>query len=151
MIVKANVKYKDGTRGYEYFLVRFDHSPIKETKKKHRRIGICSIYYLTDDDSFEGGSPFSSTVCGDKFKYYLTYSKVQCHEKDNYVKAFTRIVTLQNAFKNIIALQRNNYIDWNFLLDNISFKDFMNTLKETHSHGMETAFKLLQDPNYITK
>ena len=34
MIVKANVVYKDGKRGNEWFLVRFDHTPVKEVTKK---------------------------------------------------------------------------------------------------------------------
>ena len=53
MIVKANVVYKDGKRGNEWFLVRFDHTPVKEVTKKKRRTGLCSIFYLTDDESYK--------------------------------------------------------------------------------------------------
>ena len=82
MIVKANVVYKDGKRGNEWFLVRFDHTPVKQVTKKHRRTGLCSIFYLTDDESYKGGEDFASRICGEKKKFFVTDAKIECSEKD---------------------------------------------------------------------
>lgn len=151
MIVKANVKYKNGTRGDEWFLVRFDHTPISQVTKKHRRTGMCSIYYLTNKE-YADGEMFASRICGEKFKYFIASSRLQCSEHDNYVKAFARNMTLKKALKEIIAMQESGEIDWDFKFDNDTFKSFITTLNTQHPHGMETAKKLLQNSNYrVTK
>lgn len=148
MIVKANVKYNDGHRGDEWFLVRFDHSPVKNAKKRHRRIGLCTIFYLTDKPDYIGGESFASRICGEKKKFFVTSSKIVCSEKDNYVKAFARNVTLKKALTSIIEMQSNGELTWDFSFDNDTFKTFITTLNTSHPHGLETAMKLLKDSNY---
>ena len=102
MIVKANVVDKEtGLRSDAYFLVRFDHTPIKDVKKRHRRTGLCSIYYLSDAKSLEDavgkkvdGQFFASRICGEKYKYFLCDQSISCNENDNYCKAYARLVTM---------------------------------------------------------
>jgi len=151
MIVKANVVYKDGKRGSEWFLVRFDHTPVKEVTKKKRRTGLCSIFYLTDDESYKGGEDFASRICGEKQKFFVTNAKIECSAKDNYVKAFARNVTMKKAIQNIMKMQTENRLDWDFSFDNETFKSFITTLNKQHPHGNETAMKLIQNSSYRAK
>ena len=151
MIVKANVATKEGGRTFEWFLVRFDHTPVdQEKQKKHipqERCGVCSIYFLTDDTSYTGGEPFASRICGEKKKFFITKAKIKCRPQDNYVKAYSRNVTMKQAITNIMAMQEND-LDWDFKFDNETFKSFITTLNRQHPHGNETAQKLLQNSNY---
>jgi hypothetical protein len=148
MIVKANVAYPNGTRGYEWFLVRFDHTPVKDVTKRHRRTGLCSIYYLANPGEYEDGSAFASRICGEKEKFFVADAKVVCSEKDNYVKAYARNVTMKKAIQKIMTMQTCHQLDWDFTIDNETFKSFMTTLNKQHPHGMETAKKLLRDASY---
>ena len=86
MIVKANVVDKEtGMRTDAYFLVRFDHTPIKGVKKHHRRTGLCSIYYLSNEKSLKDavgknidGQFFASRICGEKYKYFICDQSISC-------------------------------------------------------------------------
>lgn len=147
MIVKANVLTKDGKRGTEWFLVRFDHTPVKDVTKRHRRTGLCSIFYLTEDD-YDGGENFASRICGEKNKYFVTDAKVVCSEKDNYVKAYARNVTMKKAIQQIMSMQANGELTWDFSFDNETFKSFITTLNKQHPHGNAAAMKLLQNSDY---
>ena len=155
MIVKANVAYKDGKRGNEWFLVRFDHSQVDQEKQKkgirQRRTGVCTIYYLTNDETFSGGEDFASRICGEKRKFYVTQAKIVCNENDNYVKAYSRNVTMKKAINQIMKLQSSGELLWDFTFDNETFKSFLTTLNKQHPHGKEAALKLLQDSNYRVK
>ena len=148
MIVKANVEYNDGKRGDEWFLVRFDHTPADKVSKHHRRTGLCTIFYLTDKVDYENGEDFASRICGEKKKYFVTNAKLVCSEKDNYVKAYARNVTMKKAIKNIMDMQSNGDLTWDFKFDNETFKSFITTLNKQHPHGNATAMKLLQDSSY---
>lgn len=148
MIVKANVKYNNGERGEEWFLVRFDHTPVKQVSKRHRRTGLCTIYYLTDSNDYVDAEKFASRICGEKNKIFVTDARLVCSEHDNYVKAYARNVTLKNALKNILDMQAHQELDWEFSFDNETFKSFMTTLNKQHPHGIETAMKLLKNSDY---
>ena len=147
MIVKAKVLKKDGGRGTEWFLVRFDHTPIKEVTKRHRRTGLCTIFYLTEDD-YEGGEKFASRICGEKQKYLVTDAKLVCSNNDNYVKAYARNVTMKKAIQQIMMMQANGELTWDFRFDNETFKSFITTLNKQHPHGNAAAMKLLQNSSY---
>jgi hypothetical protein len=134
--------------GNEWFLVKFDHTPYQNVTKRHRRTGICSIFYLTDSNDYEDAVKFASKICGEKNKIYVTESKLICSEHDNYVKAYARNVTLKKALQNIMQLQSHNCLDWNFEFDNDTFKSFMTALAIQHPHGTDAAMKLLKDSDY---
>lgn len=158
MIVKANVVDKvTGQRSDAYFLVRFDHTPIKGVKKHHRRTGLCSIYYLSEDKSLKDavgknidGQFFASRICGEKYKYFICDQSISCNEKDKYCKAYARIVTMQKALNWIIENQTKEDLlkTLPFKFDNLTFKSFVTTLNKQHSHGYTTAMKLIKNPNY---
>lgn len=158
MIVKANVVDKvTGLRSDAYFLVRFDHTPFKGVKKHHRRTGLCSIYYLSDEKSLKDavgknidGQFFASRICGEKYKYFLCDQSISCNEKDKYCKAYARIVTMQKALTWIIENQTKEDLlkTLPFKFDNYTFKSFITTLNKQHSHGYATAMKLIKNPNY---
>lgn len=146
MIVKANVARDiDGKRVYDWFLVKFGHSRPKSFNGKHRRSGYCSIYYLTDlDDPIGDGEYFTSRICGEKQKLFITEAECVCSKEDNYVKAFSRIVTLQKALRNILAMQAEHRFNLGFTMDDITFNSFMKTLYEQHPQGIEDAKKLFK-------
>lgn len=158
MIVKANVVDKEtGLRSDAYFLVRFDHSPIKDVKKRHRRTGLCSIYYLSDEKSLEDavgkkidGQFFASRICGEKYKYFLCDQSISCNENDNYCKAYARLVTMQKALNWIMENQSTEDLlkTLPFKFDNETFKSFVTTLNKQHNHGYNTAMQLIKNPNY---
>lgn len=158
MIVKANVVDKEtGLRSDAYFLVRFDHRPIKEVKKHHRRTGLCSIYYLTNEKSLEDaigkkidGQFFASRICGEKYKYFLCDQSISCNENDNYCKAYARLVTMQKALNWIMENQNKEDLlkTLPFKFDNETFKSFVTTLNTQHRHGYETAIQLIKNPKY---
>ncbi len=158
MIVKANVVDKEtGLRSDAYFLVRFDHSPIKDVKKRHRRTGLCSIYYLADEKSLEDavgkkvdGQFFASRICGEKYKYFLCDQSISCNEHDNYCKAYARLVTMQKALNWIMENQTKEDLlkTLPFKFDNDTFKSFVTTLNKQHCHGYATAMQLIKNPNY---
>ena len=158
MIVKANVVDKEtGLRSDVYFLVRFDHTPIKDVKKRHRRTGLCSIYYLSDEKSLEDavgkkvdGQFFASRICGEKYKYFLCDQSISCNEHDNYCKAYARLVTMQKALNWIMENQTKEDLlkTLPFKFDNETFKSFVTTLNKQHCHGYSTAMQLIKNPNY---
>lgn len=158
MIVKANVVDKEtGLRSDAYFLVRFDHTPIKDVKKRHRRTGLCSIYYLSDEKSLEDavgkkvdGQFFASRICGEKYKYFLCDQSISCNENDNYCKAYARLVTMQKALNWIMENQTKEDLlkTLPFKFDNETFKSFVTTLNKQHCHGYATAMQLIKNPNY---
>lgn len=162
MIVTANViDKKTGKRKDEYFLVRFDHSPVdKEKQKKHipqRRSGICSIYYLSSEPKWVDavgkeikGEFFASRICGEKYKYFIVDQKLTCSENDNYCKAYSRTVTLQAVLNWIMKNQNDEDFlkTLPFKFDNETFKSFITTLNVQHPHGKDHAMSLLKSDNY---
>ena len=106
---------------------------------------------VTDDESYKGGEDFASRICGEKKKFFVTDAKIECSEKDNYVKAFARNVTMKKAIQKIMTMQSENRLDWDFSFDNETFKSFITTLNKQHPHGNEAAMKLIQNSNYRAK
>lgn len=162
MIVKANVIDKaTGKRKDEYFLVRFDHTPVDKEKQKkgilQRRTGVCSIYYLADSPSWTDavgkkidGEFFASRICKEKHKFFVVDQKIVCHEKDNYCKAYSRLVTMQMALNWIIKNQDTEDFlkTLPFKFDNETFKSFVTTLNEQHPHGKTQAMSLIKNHDY---
>ena len=158
MIVKAKVVDKiSGKLTEEYFLVRFDHTPITQVTKRKRRTGICSIYYLSDKKELVDacgkkieGQFFASRICGEKYKYFLVDQSISCAAQDNYCKAYARIVTLQKALNWLLSEQKNEDFlkTLPFAITNETFKTFISTLHKQHPHGKATAMELIKNRNY---
>lgn len=158
MIVKANVVDKEsGLRTEAYFLVRFDHTPVEQVTKRKRRTGLCSVYYLSNEDSLVDavgqkleGQFFASRICGEKYKYFIVDQKIECNAKDNYVKAYARTVTLQKALNWILSNQdKEDFLKTlPFKFDNATFKSFMTTLNDNHPHGHAVAMELIRNTDY---
>ena len=158
MIVKAKVVNKNsGKQTEEYFLVRFDHTPVNQVTKRKRRTGICSIYYLSDKPEMVDavgnkieGQFFASRICGEKYKYFLVDQSISCAAQDNYCKAYARLVTMQKALNWLLSEQKNEDFlkTLPFRIDNETFKQFVSTLNKQHPHGRTTAIELIKNHDY---
>lgn len=158
MIVKANVLDKQTNERHDaWFLVRFDHTPYKKVSKKHRRVGVCSIYYLSNRDTLIDavgnkieGQFFASRICGEKYKYFIVDQSISCNEHDNYCKAYSRIVTMQMALHWMLQYQNEEDLlkVLPFKIDNETFKSFVTTLHTQHPQGKEHALSLIHNKDY---
>jgi hypothetical protein len=55
---------------------------------------------------------------------------------------------MKKAIQQIMTMQSNGELSWDFTFDNETFKSFITTLNKQHPHGTAAAMKLLQNSSY---
>mgnify|MGYP003289337305 CR=1 FL=1 len=162
MFVKAPVINREtNEKGTAKFMVDFYHTPYK--KGKHRRKCICRIYACSAEDveTVQNNYPYNNVSSIETNKHPETKSRMllveaeaQCETKDNYVKAYGRMLSLQRGLRYLI----DNYYNSDsvtgicsenpFVFTNETYKAFTHQLNNECGSGKQVAWKLQHTDGY---